>query len=364
MQSVFERIEAFRERLASKLPAVVECTRSQQVISTIEMHTAGEPLRVILSGYPDPEGDTVLERRAFIRDNHDHLRQSLMFEPRGHADMYGCILVPPSDSTADVGVIFLHNEGYSTMCGHAIIAISTLIWSMGWKTPDNENENILQIDAPCGRITSYTQIKEGKVQDVRFHCVPSFVVDLSQVVEVPGLGAVHYDLAYGGAFYAYVDLRIQDLGFSITPDHYQEIIQKGKAIKQAVARHHQGILHPYETELSFLYGTIFIDKPKRDEHHSRNVCVFAEGEVDRCPTGSGVSGRLAIHDARGEVQIGDSIQIESIIDTTFSGRVIKKVEFGGRAAVVPEVTGHAFIVGQSDFVIDPTDPLKNGFFLR
>lgn len=364
MKSVFEHIQAFRERLAATPPAVASCTRSQEVVSTIEMHTAGEPLRVILTGVPHLKGETVLARRAFLRNQHDDFRQSLMFEPRGHADMYGCILVPPNDPTADVGVIFLHNDGYSTMCGHAIIAISTLIWSMGWKKPDSKTENILHIDAPCGRITSFTEIHEGAVQNVRFHCVPSFVVDLDQTVAVPEIGPVHYDLAYGGAFYAYVDLRKQTLGFDITPEHYQEIIVKGRAIKQAVIQHHSGIIHPYEPELSFLYGTIFIDKPQRSDHHSRNVCVFADGEVDRCPTGSGVSGRMAIHDARGEVQTGELIQIESIIDTSFLGRVIQRTEFAGRSAVIPEVTGSAFIVGQSDFVIDPADPLKGGFFLR
>lgn len=364
MKTVFEQFQAFRKQLASLPSVIANPNRSGQVISTIEMHTGGEPLRVIMDGYPQLEGESVLERRAFLRNHHDALRRLLMFEPRGHADMYGCVLVPPNDPTADVGVIFLHNEGYSTMCGHAIIAISTLIWSMGWKTPNRDAENKLEIDAPCGRITSYTEINEGIIQSVRFHCVPSFVIDLDQTVVVPEIGPVQYDLAYGGAFYAYVDLRKQGLGFSITPNHYQEIISKGKAIKQAVISQHSGIIHPYEPELSFLYGTIFIDDPHTRRHHSRNVCVFADGEVDRCPTGSGVSGRMAIHHARGEIQIGESIQIESIIDTCFLGRVIKPINYAGHPAVVPEVTGNAYIIGQNRFVIDPNDPLKSGFLLR
>ena len=174
-------------------------------IKTIDLHTGGEPLRVIMDGFPVLEGKSVLDRRNFCKTQYDDLRTTLMFEPRGHADMYGCILVPPNSVDSDFGVIFLHNEGYSTMCGHAIIAIGTLAFYMGW-IENTDGEHLLKIDAPCGRIRAYTTIRNGKIHNVGFHCVPSFVVGLDRKINVPGLGEIYYDLAYGGAFYAYVDL--------------------------------------------------------------------------------------------------------------------------------------------------------------
>lgn len=333
-------------------------------IKTIDMHTGGEPLRVIVSGFPALKGNSVLEYRRDIKENYDFLRTALMFEPRGHADMYGCILLPPNDEEGDFGILFMHNEGYSSMCGHAIIAISTLAARMNWIAV-KEGENELKIDAPCGRIHSYVNIKNGEVTGVRFHCVPSFVVGLDRVVNVPGIGNIVYDLAYGGAFYAYVDLRKNtNLNFGLTDADYRTIIQSGVDIKHAVMDHDKEILHPYEDDLSFLYGTIFIDEPQEIENHSRNVCVFADGEVDRSPTGSGVSGRIAIENARSAIKLNEKITIESITGSTFKGSLVKEKDFGPFKAVIPQVEGTAHVTGVNNFIIDPNDPMKNGFILR
>lgn len=332
-------------------------------IKTIDMHTGGEPLRVILDGFPELKGNSVLEYRRDIKENYDYLRTTLMFEPRGHADMYGCVLLPPNDDGADFGILFLHNEGYSTMCGHAIIAISTLAAKMNWITTV-EGLNELKIDAPCGRITSYVNIRNAKVVGVKFHCVPSFVVGLDRIVNVPGLGEITYDLAYGGAFYAYVDLRKNNLSLSLTTEDYRAIIQTGMDIKHTVMLDDQEILHPFEDDLSFLYGTIFIDEPLNDKNHSRNVCVFAEGEVDRSPTGSGVSGRIAIERARKEIDLKKTISIESITGSIFNCSLVSEENYGKFKAVIPQVEGTAYITGMNTFVIDPTDPMKNGFILR
>jgi trans-L-3-hydroxyproline dehydratase len=287
-----------------------------------------------------------------------------MFEPRGHADMYGCILTPPNDDEGDFGIIFLHNEGYSTMCGHAIIAISTLAVEMNW-IDVKEGDNILKIDAPCGRITSFANVKNGEVTGVRFHCVPSFVVGLDRKVKVQGLGEVTYDLAYGGAFYAYVDMDKNNFDFDLSTESYRELINKGMDIKRAVMKSDDEISHPFENELSFQYGTIFIDNNKQPSGaDSRNVCVFAEGEVDRCPTGSGVSGRMAIHKMRNEIDYGDTMTIESITDSVFKGSIISEEDYGPFKAVIPQVEGTAYITGMQTFVIDPKDPMKNGFILR
>lgn len=333
-------------------------------IKTIDMHTGGEPLRVILDGFPKLQGNSVLDYRRYCKEHYDHLRTALMFEPRGHADMYGCILLPPNDDEGDFGVIFLHNEGYSTMCGHAIIAISTLAVEMQW-IDIVEGDNVLKIDAPCGRITSYAHVKNGKVTGVRFHCVPSFVVGLDKTVEVPGLGTVTYDLAYGGAFYAYVDMAKNNFDFDLTPNSYRQLITKGMDIKHAVMAVDKEILHPFEEDLSFLYGTIFVDNTQQPSGlDSRNVCIFAEGEVDRSPTGSGVSGRMAIHKKREEIDFEERMSIESITGSSFIGGVVSEEDYGPFTAVIPEVEGTAHITGMQTFVIDPNDPMKDGFILR
>ena len=333
-------------------------------IKTIDMHTGGEPLRVIVNGFPELKGSSVLEYRRYCKENYDHLRTALMFEPRGHADMYGCILLPPNDEDGDFGIIFLHNEGYSTMCGHAIIAISTLAVEMNW-IDVQEGDNEIKIDAPCGRILSYANVVNGKVTGIRFHCVPSFVVGLDRTIEVEGLGIVTYDLAYGGAFYAYVDMAKNSFDFDLSSDSYRELIQKGMDIKHAVMEVDRDILHPFEEDLSFLYGTIFVDNTVQPSGiDSRNVCIFAEGEVDRSPTGSGVSGRIAIHKARKDIDYGDVISVESITGSVFKGSVISEEEYGSFTAVIPQVEGTAHITGMQTFVIDPNDPMKNGFILR
>lgn len=332
-------------------------------IKTIDMHTGGEPLRVIVDGFPELHGSSVLEYRRYCKKNYDHLRTALMFEPRGHADMYGCILTPPNDDEGDFGVIFLHNEGYSTMCGHAIIALATLAVEMGW-IEVRDGDNILKIDAPCGRITAFAHVAENKVMGVRFHCVPSFVVGLDKTVAVENLGKVTYDLAYGGAFYAYVNLAKNKLDLDLTPNSYRALISAGMDIKRAVMEQDKEIMHPFEEDLSFLYGTIFIGDSARPDIDSRNVCVFAEGEVDRCPTGSGVSGRMAIHRARKEIEIGETIAIESITGSVFRGSVVSEVDYGPFKAVIPQVEGMAHITGMHTFVIDPNDPMKDGFILR
>jgi len=332
-------------------------------IKTIDMHTGGEPLRVIMEGFPKLQGDSVLAYRRHCKEKHDLLRTTLMFEPRGHADMYGCLLVPPNDDGADFGILFIHNEGYSTMCGHAIIAISTLAVQMEW-IPVNQGINVLKIDAPCGRIISYVEVDHEKVVGVKFHCVPSFVVELDRTVIIPDLGKVTYDLAYGGAFYAYVDLTKNDLNLDLSPSSHQELIEKGMKIKQAVMESNNQIVHPFEEDLGFLYGTIFIGPSSKKNTHSKNVCIFAEGEVDRCPTGSGVSGRMAIHWARKEISKNEAIAIESITGSIFKGSVVEEKRYGPFKAVIPQVAGTAHITGAHTFIIDPDDPMKNGFILR
>jgi trans-L-3-hydroxyproline dehydratase len=329
-------------------------------IRTIDSHTAGEPFRVFVDGYPELPGKTMLERRRHAREHLDHLRTALMWEPRGHADMYGCIVTPPVTEGADFGVLFTHNEGYSSMCGHGIIAMATVAVETRMVCA-TAPETTLGIDSPAGLIRAFARVENDRVTRVRFLNVPSFVVDLDAEVEVSGLGRVRYDLAYGGAFYAFVDAA--DVGLSCEPRRFRELIEKGIAVKRAVAAA-RDIVHPFEEDLGFLYGVIFVEPPSTERAHSRNCCVFADGEVDRSPTGTGVSARLALHHARGEIATGEEIVIESLIGSRFAGRVVEETVFGPHAAVVPEVSGRAHITGRHEFVLDPEDELRHGFILR
>jgi trans-L-3-hydroxyproline dehydratase len=329
-------------------------------ITTIEVHSAGEPLRIILKGFPKLDGKTILEKRKFVKENYDHLRTALMWEPRGHADMYGCLITESVAPSADFGVLFLHNEGFSTMCGHGIIAITKVVLETGF-LPIISPVTKVMIDTPAGLVTSYAKIEDNKVKSVYFHNVPSFVLALDEIVDVPSLGEIRYDVAFGGAFYAFV--KAEDAGVSLTPKDFQSLIKKGMAIKNAVMDC-LTIEHPFEKDLNFLYGTIFIGEPFSVKADSRNVCIFAEGEVDRCPTGTGVSARMALHFKRKEIGINEPMVIESIIGTRYIGSVVKTTKFGSFDAVIPQVDGTAHITGKSEFLIDPDDPLKDGFILR
>jgi proline racemase len=328
-------------------------------ITTIEMHTGGEPLRVFTSGLPPIEGRTVLEKRRYFKDNYDHLRTGTMWEPRGHADMYGAVLSPSLD--ADFDVFFLHNEGYSTMCGHAIIALATLAVEAGLVQAADASEVALSFNVPAGTIRARASVRQGRAHSVSFRNVPSFVYLLDQEVEVSGIGRVRFDVAYGGAFYALVDA--QSLGVELTPRNVAQLIDYGCRIKQAVMNA-RDISHPFETELSFLYGTIFTARAHASGHHSRNVCVFADGEVDRSATGSGVSARAAVHHAKRELALNEKITIESIVGSTMTVRVVEELMFGPHQAIVPEVGGSAHITGRNEFWFDPQDPLAGGFLVR
>ncbi len=329
-------------------------------IETIEMHTGGEPLRVFVSGLPDIKGKTILEKRRYFKENYDYIRSGTMWEPRGHADMYGAVITEPVSEDADFGVFFMHNEGYSTMCGHAIIALTKLALETGLVDKPGRFPEIT-IDAPPGKIHARAVRSNGIVTKSVFLNVPSFVLMMDKEVEVPGLGRVIFDVAYGGAFYAFVEAG--PLGLSLIPSEAAMLVDLGRRIKKAVMDNFR-IEHPFEPDLSFLYGVIFTGRPVEPAHHSRNVCIFADGELDRSATGSGVSARAALHHAKGELKAGERITIESILGTTMDVSVKKVTSFGPHAAVIPEVSGRAYFTGKNTFYFDPDDPLKEGFLVR
>ncbi len=342
-------------------------------ITSLDVHTAGEPLRIITGGLPEIPGTTILEKRRYAQEHLDFFRTALMWEPRGHADMYGAVLTEPVTEDGHAGVLFLHNEGFSTMCGHGIIGLAMAGVQGGALTlPDSQSSEPkregdpdealpLRLDAPAGRVTAFARVESGRVTEASFFNVPSFAYALDREVKVEGLGTVRYDVAFGGAFYAFC--KAEELGVTLDPGSFRTLMDLGMRIKRAVMTS-LPIDHPFEPDLGFLYGTIIVGEAHDPGHHSRNVCIFAGGEVDRSPTGTGVSARAALHYARGELEPGEPFTVESILGTTFTGEVVEATRFGPFEAVVSKVSGTSYITGRNEFLLDPHDPLQHGFILR
>ncbi len=329
-------------------------------LTAIDAHTGGEPLRIFFADHPKIPGDSILEKRKYALNNLDYLRTATLWEPRGHADMYGCIITEPVTEDGHFGVLFTHNEGYSSMCGHGIIAVTKVVLETGLvDLPSKINQ--VNIDTPAGRVRAFPNREGTCVTSVSFLNVPSFVYAADEVVNVPDLGKINYDIAFGGAFYAFVDA--EDAGVKLNAGGFRKLIERGTEIKEAIQKEKE-IKHPFEDDLGFLYGIIFIGKAEQPGNHSRNVCVFADGEVDRSPTGTGVSARAAIHISKGDLAINEPFVVESILGSCFTGEAVEKTTFGPYDAVIPKVTGSAHICGINKLIIDPDDPLRHGFILR
>ena len=319
-------------------------------VETVDYHTGGEPFRIVTGGVPPLEGATILERRRFAHDHLDAYRRLLVFEPRGHADMYGCHVVPPEDDGADLGVVFFHNEGYSTACGHGTIALVT--WALDEGVVERvEGENRVVVDVPSGRLETWAHVVDGRVRSVRFRNVPSFV--WGRGLEAGGRVV---DVAFGGAFYASLEERVE-------PAELPRLIELGRRIKADLEAAHE-VVHPLEPELRDVYGVIFWQHEADEPLTQRNVTVFADGEVDRSPCGSGTSARLALLHDEGRLGVGDELRHRSIVGSEFAGRVVGEVDLAGRRAVVTDVEGTAYRTGRATFELDPDDPLGEGFLLR
>jgi proline racemase len=317
-------------------------------VRTTDWHTAGEPFRIVTAGVPEIPGATVLERReaAAASDGIDAVRRLLCHEPRGHADMYGCFVVPPDDGGADRGVLFWHKDGYSTACGHGTIALGAWAVDSGRVDAEPDGETDVVIDVPSGRVTARVSMRGGAVESVAFRNVPSFVI--GRGVEAAG---VEVDVAYGGAIYASVPASA--FGLRVVPGDLPRLIDAGRAVKAALAGH-EAARHPTDDRLSGIYGTILWEE--LGAFHQRNVTVFADGEVDRSPCGSGTSARLALLG----LAEGETLRHESIVGTTFAGRIVGDTGEG----VITEIEGTAFRTGEHEFTLDPRDPLGTGFVLR
>ena len=344
-------------------------------LKTIDAHAAGEPLRLIVDGFPSPHGKTMLAKREWLRAHADHLRRALMLEPRGHADMYGAILTEPVMPGSHAGVLFMHNEGYSTMCGHGIIAVTTMAIERGLimpgpaapqsaeRTTEADAGTTIVYDSPAGTIRARGKLESGRsagadrVESVAFLNVPSFVLHGGMSVKLASR-TIRADVAFGGAFYAIVDSEA--VGLPIDVAHLPELRRTGMEIKHAIEAA-LTIVHPLDPGLTGVYGTIFTGPPNDERADLRNVTIFADAEVDRSPCGTGTAAVMAVIDAMGLLGSDRPFVHESLIGTRFNGRVASRTEVGAHQAIVPEIEGSAWITGEHTFLVDENDPLKEGF---
>ena len=321
------------------------------VVTATDYHTAGEPFRIVTGGVPQIPGRTILEKRRWAQKHLERVRKLLVYEPRGHADMYGCFVTEPEDSGADLGVLFFHNAGYSTACGHGTIALATAAVETGM-VEAAEPETWLTLDVPSGRLPVTVAVAAGQATGVAFRNVPAWV-------EATGLEAagVVTDVAYGGAFYGSVDASA--LGLRVEPANVPALIQLGRNVKRELEAQRE-FVHPEAPDIRDIYGVIFWQDEGEDEGRivQRNVTVFADGEVDRSPCGSGTSARLAL------LGTDRAFVHRSVIGTEFGARIVEHVKVAGRPAVVTEISGSAHRTGSHEFVLEPDDLLGEGFLLR
>ena len=334
-------------------------------IRTIDYHTAGEPFRIVAKPPVEIVGDTVANRRVYAMASAevDGLRKLLCFEPRGHADMYGCFITPPDDDGADFGVLFWHKDGFSTACGHGTIALGVWAIESGKVAIDPSGVTDVVIDVPSGRVTARVHTKGSVIESVDFVNVASYHMHSDISVDT-SLGALTVDVSFGGAIYAQLD--VAQIGLSVTPEHYGEIIAIGREIKWAL-NDSEYAEHPTDPRLSGIYGTIVYEDLAPDADglkRQRNATIFADGEVDRSPCGSGTCARLATLVEKKQLKIGEVLKHDSIVDSQFLGVAKAQVTSDGYDAILPQVTGMAYKTGESVFTVDPRDPLTPGFVLR
>ena len=331
-------------------------------IETVEMHTGGEPVRIVTAGYPKIEGGTLLEKRRFARENLDRFRALIMFEPRGHYDMYGVLQVAPDHPEADMAVLFIHNEGYSTMCGHATIALGRYAFDQGLIKAEGDVAR-LNLQCPCGLVRVTVSLEDGKPGPVSFVSVPAYAFALDREVDVPGHGKVTLDIGYGGAYYAF--LSAERFGLDVRKSPTRDLVEAADRVTKAVQAQVK-LDHPDSPDLAFLYGTILTDGRAgvTQDGASANICVFAEREVDRSPTGSGVTARIALAVARDPDLLSADFTFESITGSRFTGRVAEQTKTGRFDAIRAEVAGRAYYSGSAIFTVEADDPLAGGFLLR
>ncbi|HET8614176.1 MAG TPA: proline racemase family protein [Actinomycetales bacterium] len=332
--------------------------RSRRVLHAVDSHTEGMPTRVITGGVGVLPGETMFDRRRWFMENSDELRTLLMYEPRGHAAMSGAILQPPTRPDADWGVLYIEVSGCLPMCGHGTIGVATVLVETGM-VEVTEPVTTIRLDTPAGLVVAEVAVEDGAARSVTIRNVPSYSHALDQVVQVPGFGDVRYDIAYGGNFYAMVQL--DDLGLPYDRKAKQQLLDAGLAIMDSINTQNRPV-HPENPEIDVCHHVQLI-APGADARHSRHAMAIHPGWFDRSPCGTGTSARMAQLHARGELPLHTDFVNESFIGTRFVGRLVEEVPVGDRPGVVPTITGRAWVTGTAQYLLDPTDPFPAGFLL-
>ena len=333
-------------------------------ISTVDSHTAGEGTRLVIGGLPPIPGRTMAEKLANAQKHLPWLPGFLLLEPRGHRDLFGAILLPPCAPDADIGVLFMDNRGYEPMCGHAVIGIVTTLLEMGM-IEAVEPETTITLDTPSGLVRAYARIEGSRVRSIAFENVPAFVYRRDVIVEIPDLGKISVDVAFGGLFFALVDAR--QIGIELVPENAGRLAELGMRIKAAV-NERIPVQHPELPHITGVMDVRFYKDVSSEGVNSRNVVILGDHMVDRSPCGTGTCAEVALRYVRGELGIGEPFVTESIIGTRFSAWVVAETRVGGSSetfpAVIPRVVGRAYITGFHQFVLDPDDPFPEGFLFN
>jgi proline racemase len=332
--------------------------RATNYFSAVDSHTEGMPTRVVTGGLGPIPGDSMQERRLYFEEHLDDLRLLLMREPRGHSAMSGAFLQPATRPDADWGALFVEVSGLLPMCGHGTIGVATVLVECGMVAV-SEPETVIRLDTPAGLVEATVMVSEGRAERVRLRNVPAFVAALDASVDVGSLGRVTYDMAYGGNFYALIPAA--SVGLEPAPANAQELIERGLEIISAINASALPV-HPVDPAIRGCKHVVFY-APGRDGADARNATAIHPGWLDRSPCGTGTSARMAALHARGELALGEAFVNESIIGSRFTGRLLEEVSLGSVPAVVPEVSGRAWITGMSQYLLDPSDPFPAGFTL-
>ena len=330
----------------------------EKTFLAIDSHTMGEPARIILQGFPKLQGETMMERKRFLEKNYDHYRTALMLEPRGHRDMFGALITEPVNKEADLGVIFMDSSGYLNMCGHGSIATATVAVETGLVKVKEPYTDVV-LEAPAGIIRTKVKVENGRAVEVSIFNVPSFVYAEGLEVEVPGYGAVSVDISFGGSFFALVDSEKH--GIAIRQENLASLTDLGmKLLKELNERFE--VKHPY-LDIKTVDLVEFYGKADKPEAHLKNVVIFGDAQADRSPCGTGTSAKLAYLYDKCKISLGEEFVYESITGSMFRGMAIKETEIDGKRAIIPQITGSAYITGLNRFILSSHDPQKHGFLM-
>jgi proline racemase/trans-L-3-hydroxyproline dehydratase len=329
------------------------------IIPAVDVHTAGEPARIVLSGLPPVPGATMADKKRHLVHHLDHIRTLLLHEPRGHRDMFGVILVAPTTDQADYGILFMDSAGYIDMCGHSVMGAATALMEMGIVAIREPGTKIV-FDTPAGLVESNARVVGSRVVEVSISNVPCFLYQREVEIDIQDLGNVRIDVSFGGNFFAMAPA--DRLGVSVHPDNYAKLISLGMAIKEAVNKKIK-VQHPTKRHIAKIELTEIYERPLPSTPFAKSVVIFGQGQLDRSPCGTGTSAAMATLYSNGELPLGVEFVNESIIGTRFKGKLVKETRVGDFVAVTPIVTGKSYIIGIQQFVVDPNDPLKYGFII-